>query len=94
VALWPRVPVVDALAPHPFLRKMVRRLPRTVQPDPVPHAWIVAVDEQGRLVESLEWTSPAAYFPVTSVREGDGWLWLGSLGQDGLGRLAAPPARN
>jgi sugar lactone lactonase YvrE len=94
VALWPRVPVVDALAPHPFLRKMVRRLPRAVQPDPVPHAWIVAVDEQGRVVESLEWTSPAAFFPVTSVRERDGWLWLGSLGQDGLGRLAAPPTRN
>jgi sugar lactone lactonase YvrE len=94
VALWPRVPVADALAPHPFLRKVVLRLPRWLQPDPAPQAWIVAVDEQGRIVESLEWTSPASYHPVTSVRERDGWLWLGSLRQDGLGRIAAPPIRH
>lgn len=91
VALWPRVGVVDALAPYPYLRKVVRRLPRWLQPDPATHAWIVAVDEQGRIVESLEWLAPESYFPVTSVRERDGWLWLGSLGQDGVGRIAAPP---
>jgi sugar lactone lactonase YvrE len=91
VALWPRVAVADALAPHPFLRKVVPRLPRWIQPDPEPRAWIVAVDEEGRIVESLEWLSPDAYHPVTSVRERDGWLWLGSLSQDALGRLAAPP---
>jgi sugar lactone lactonase YvrE len=91
VALWPRVPLADALAPHPFLRKVVPRLPRWMQPDPEPHAWVVAVDESGRIVESLEWRSPGAYFPVTSVRERDGWLWLGSLAQDALGRVPAPP---
>ena len=91
VALWPRVTAVDALAPHPFLRKVVRRLPRWLQPDPAPHAWAVAIDEQGRIVESLEWLSPESYFPVTSVREQGGWLWLGSLEQQGVGRIAAPP---
>jgi sugar lactone lactonase YvrE len=91
VALWPRVGAVDALAPYPLLRKVIRRLPRRLQPDPAPHAWAVAVDERGQIVESLEWVSGAAYFPVTSVRENDGWLWLGSLDQDGVGRVAAPP---
>jgi sugar lactone lactonase YvrE len=91
VALWPRVGAVDALAPYPFLRKVVRRLPRAVQPDPARHAWVVAVDADGRIVESLEWLSPSAYFPVTSVRERDGFLWLGSLEQAGVGRVAAPP---
>jgi sugar lactone lactonase YvrE len=91
VALWPRVAAVDALAPYPFLRKVVRRLPRWLQPDPAPHAWVVAVDEQGRIVDSLEWLSPESYFPVTSVREQGGWLWLGSLEQEGIGRIAAPP---
>lgn len=91
VALWPRVGAVDALAPYPFLRKVVRRMPRAVQPDPAHHGWIVAVDPAGRIVESLEWLAPAAYFPVTSVRERDGWLWMGSLEQSGVGRIAAPP---
>jgi sugar lactone lactonase YvrE len=91
VALWPRVGAVDALAPYPLLRKVIRRLPRRLQPDPAPHAWAVAVDERGQIVESLEWVSRSAYFPVTSVRENDGWLWLGSLDQDGVGRVAAPP---
>jgi sugar lactone lactonase YvrE len=91
VALWPRVGAVDALAPYPLLRKVIRRLPRRLQPDPAPHAWAVAVDERGQIVESLEWFSGAAYFPVTSVRENGGWLWLGSLDQDGVGRVAAPP---
>jgi sugar lactone lactonase YvrE len=91
VALWPRVGAVDALAPYPLLRKVIRRLPRRLQPDPAPHAWAVAIDERGQIVESLEWVSGAAYFPVTSVRENDGWLWLGSLDQDGVGRVAAPP---
>ncbi len=91
VALWPRVPAVDVLAPWPFLRKVVRRLPRALQPDPAPHAWVVAVDESGRVVDSLEWLSPAAFFPVTSVRERDGVLWLGSLEQDGIARIPAPP---
>jgi len=91
VALWPRVGAVDALAPYPLLRKVVRRLPRWLQPDPAPHAWAVAVDERGQIVDSLEWVSKSSYFPVTSVRERDGWLWLGSLDQDGVGRIAAPP---
>jgi sugar lactone lactonase YvrE len=91
VALWPRVPAADALAPYPFLRKVVWRLPRWMQMEPAAQAWAVAVDEQGRIVESLEWASPDAYAPVTSVRERNGWLWLGSLAQDGLGRVPAPP---
>jgi sugar lactone lactonase YvrE len=91
VALWPRVGAVDALAPHPWLRKVVRRLPRWLQPDPAPHAWALAVDERGQIVDSLEWVSKSSYFPVTSVRERDGWLWLGSLEQEGVGRIAAPP---
>jgi sugar lactone lactonase YvrE len=94
VALFsPRVPELDLLAPHPFLRKVVWRLPRFVQPEPAPHALAVAVDESGRIVETLQDASPAAFSPVTSVREHGGFLWLGSLEQPALGRIPAPPLR-
>jgi sugar lactone lactonase YvrE len=86
----PRVAVLDALAARPALRKVLLRLPRFTQPEPKRHAWALAVDEAGRVVESLEDTSPSAYAPVTSVREREGVLWIGSVTRDGLGRIAAP----
>jgi sugar lactone lactonase YvrE len=92
IALFsPRVKALDLLAGHPFLRKVVLRLPLALQPRPERHAWALAVDEQGRVVESLQDLSPDAYAPVTSVREAGGVLWLGSLERDGIGRIAAPP---
>ena len=90
VALFsPRVASLDALAPHPFLRKVVLRLPLWVQPQPKPVGWAVAIDANGRVVESLRDAGPRAFAPVTSVRERNGTLWLGSLERDALGRLAA-----
>ncbi len=95
VALFaPRVAALDVLAPYPFLRKVVLRLPRAVQPEPAPHAIALAVDERGRVVENLQDASDDAFAPVTSVREHGGVLWLGSLEQDALGRIEAPPIRS
>jgi sugar lactone lactonase YvrE len=92
VALYsPRVPALDALAAHPFLRKVVLRVPRALQPQPLPEGFAIALGEDGRVVEVLRDASPGAFAPVTSVRERDGVLWLGSVAADGLGRLAAPP---
>jgi sugar lactone lactonase YvrE len=94
VALFsPRVPVLDVLAPYPSLRKVVLRLPRAIQPEPARHAFAVAVDERGRVVEALHDAAPDAFAPVTSVREHGGWLWLGSLERDAVGRVRAPPLR-
>lgn len=94
VALYsPRMLPLDLLGPWPALRKMALRTPTWLQPQPGREAAILAVDEQGRIVEWLLDTSTEAYAPVTSVREHDGVLWLGSLGEDGLGRIAAPPLR-
>ena len=92
VALFsPRVRALDLLAGAPFLRKGVLRLPRWLQPDAARAAWALAIDEQGRVVASLRDSAPTAYAPLTSVRERDGVLWLGSLEREALGRIAAPP---
>ncbi|MBI5069356.1 MAG: SMP-30/gluconolactonase/LRE family protein [Deltaproteobacteria bacterium] len=92
VALFsPRVAALDLLAPHPWLRKLVLRLPLWIQPQPRLQAMALAVDEQGRVVEWMEDASAHPYAPVTSVREHAGFLWLGSLREDALGRVGAPP---
>ena len=87
----PRIGALDFLAPHPFLRKVVLRLPLWTQPQPARVAWALAVDEEGRVALSLQDSSRGAFAPVTSVLERDGVLWLGSLERDSLGRIAAPP---
>jgi sugar lactone lactonase YvrE len=92
IALFsPRIAALDHTARFPFLRKVVYRLPRAVQPEPARHAAALAVDEQGRVVAALQDVEAGAYAPVTSVREHAGVLWLGSLQREALGRMAAPP---
>ncbi len=94
VALYtPRVPALDALAPYPFLRKVVLRIPQTLQPQPIPQGFAIALGEDGRVAEVLRDASKGAFAPVTSVRERDGVLWIGSVEGDGFARLAAPPLR-
>ncbi len=91
VALFsPRVKALDTFAPYPFLRELVYRLPMWLQPQPARRAFALGIDQQGRVVFNLQHDSPAAFAPVTSVREGGGWLWLGSLGREALGRVRAP----
>ena len=89
----PRVPALDALARHPFLRRAVLRVPRALQPEPLPEGFAIALGEDGKVVEVLRDASPGAFAPVTSVRERDGVLWIGNLEGDGVGRLPAPPLR-
>ncbi len=91
VALFsPRVPALDLLAPYPFLRKIVYRLPMWLQPQPARHAFALALDEHGNVVANLQHDAPDAFAPVTSVREQGGFLWLGSLSREALGRIRAP----
>ena len=92
VALFsPRVPALDLLAGHPFLRRLVMRLPLWMQPQPPHRAWALALDERGRVALNLQDPAPSSFAPVTSVRERGGYLWLGSLERNALGRIAAPP---
>jgi hypothetical protein len=83
----PRNALVDALAGHPWLRKMIFRLPKAVQPKPQPHAMVLAIDANGKIVRALQWKNEAAYFPVASAIERDGWLYLGSFKVGGYARV-------
>lgn len=82
-----RKPELDALAAWPMVRKLVSRLPPAFRPGPERHAFVLAVDEEGRLVESLQYESPDSYSPVSSAVEHGGYLYLGSFARDGFARL-------
>lgn len=88
VALYaPRDAMLDALLPYPFARSMLARLPGLLHPKPPLHAFILGFDLDGRLREQYQYDGDDAYAPITSVREHDGALYLGSLSANAIGRI-------
>lgn len=77
---------LDRVLPRPALRKLVRRTPLWMQPDPDRRGIVVAVDEQGRVVDNLQSPSGRVH-DVTGAREHDGWLYVGSLEMDAVVRV-------
>jgi sugar lactone lactonase YvrE len=86
----PRDPVLDRLLPHPFLRKMIARLPRLIQPAPKRFAFVLGLDMNGRVVENLQDGSKECYAEIANVVERDGMLYFGSIGEAAIGRIAVP----
>jgi sugar lactone lactonase YvrE len=89
----PRQALFDKLLPHPFLRKVVYRLPKALQPAPERYSFVLALDSQGRIVQNLQNGSSDCYAQIANVVERDGKLYFGSIGEDTVGRfsLLSPP---
>jgi sugar lactone lactonase YvrE len=83
----PRQALFDKLLPHPFLRKIVFRLPKALQPAPERYSFVVALDSEGHIVENLQNGSPDCYAQIANVLERDGKLYFGSIGEDTVGRF-------
>ena len=86
----PRNAAADALAPKPFMRKVVYRLPLFIQPAPVRHGFVLGIDSEGNVIYNLQDPSKKSYSPITSVEEENGLLYLGSLDYPGIGYINRP----
>jgi sugar lactone lactonase YvrE len=87
----PRDATLDRSLPHPFLRKVIYRLPGFLQPAPQPYAFVLGVNGDGKVVHNLQ--DPAGtYAPITSVQEHEGQLYFGSIVANAFGRIARPAA--
>lgn len=82
-----RNPTIDRLHPYPFLKKMISRLPKPLWPAPEPYGFVVALDEQGTILRSLQDAGGEKFREVTSAQERDGTLYFGTLSGDRVGRL-------
>ncbi len=88
----PRKPEIDSLAHFPLVRKLITFLPEGLRPAPARHAYVLAVDEAGKPVESLQYEGPDSYSPIACATEApDGWLYLGSFAREGVARVKLPP---
>ncbi len=88
VALYaPRNFLLDAFAGQPFVRKMLVRAMH-ILPKPVERrAFVLGFDPEGRLTANLQDDSRGNYAPITTVREYDEWLYLGSLTRSTMARI-------
>lgn len=88
VALYaPRNALLDATAPHPFVRKMIVRalsfLPKPVEK----RGFVLGLDVEGKVIANLQDGSRNNYSPITTVREYGEWLYFGSLKAKHMARL-------
>ena len=84
----PRQALFDRLLPRPFLRKVVYRLPKFLQPAPQRYSFVLALNPQGQVVENLQNGSSDCYAQIANVLEHNNNLYFGSIGEDTLGRFA------
>lgn len=86
----PRDRTLDRLLPHPFLRKIVLRLPAFLQPGPKRYSFVLGLDLQGRVVENLQNGSSDCYTQIANAVEYGGNLYFGSIGESSIGRFRLP----
>lgn len=82
----PRDEVLDKLLPHPFLRKVVARLPKFLQPAPKRYSFVLGLDPNGRVIDNLQDGSPNCYAEIANAVERQGSLYFGSIGESTVGR--------
>lgn len=90
----PRDKALDELLPHPFLRKMVFRLPRFIQPAPRRYSFVLGLGLNGQIVDNLQDGSDKCYARIANVLEHQDTLYLGSIGESAVGRYRLRPNVN
>jgi len=86
----PRDAALDKLLPHPFLRKIVARLPKLLQPAPKRYSFVLGLDLNGRVVDNLQNGLPGCFAEIANAVEHNGDLYLGSIGESTVGRYHLP----
>ena len=80
----------DWLSPRPFLKSTLAKLPAFFWPKPQPYAFVVKLDENGQILDSFQDPTGKRLHAVTSAFERDGYLYLGSLYNDRIGKFKLP----
>lgn len=86
----PRDKTLDKLLPQPFLRKVVMRLPKFLQPAPKRYSFVLGLDLNGQVTDNLQNGSPDCFAQIANAVERDGSLYFGSIGESTVGRFRLP----
>lgn len=74
----PRSKILDDLDGEPFWRKVMQRLPESMRPNVVPYGMVLAINEDGKVLENLQAPNGAVY-ATTGVAESEDYLFVTSL---------------
>jgi sugar lactone lactonase YvrE len=82
----PRDANLDALAPYPWLRKLVQRLPSGMRPKARNYGHVVKINAAGTVLQNLQ--DPNGSYPqTTGVLETADYWYISSLSAAGIARL-------
>lgn len=82
-----RNPMMDNLHPRPALKRILSKLPGFFWPKPAPYGLVLEMDENGNIIRSLHDPGGEHLSIITSVKETDSMLYMGSLYNDRIGVL-------
>ncbi len=82
--------VMDTLHPSPFFKAQLSKLPKVFWPKPKPYGLVLALDERGNITQSLHEVTGKHLREITSAREYGGYIYLGSLSNDRIGKYKLP----
>jgi len=83
----PRNALLDSAGPKPWLRKLIYRIPASLQPKPERHPFVLGLDASGRVVHNLQDVDGAKFSATTSAEQFGDWLYIGSLTEPSWGRI-------
>ena len=66
---------------------MLYRLPEFLKPAPTRQGYVLGLDLDGNVMYNYQDATGKIYAEVTSVIEHNGAIYLGSIGEDSIGRL-------
>lgn len=83
----PRNAIMDRLSDSPALRRAVLRLPASMKPAPTRYGFVLRMDAQGKVMETLQDPSGAYALTTGAVTAQDGSVFVSSLTETRLGVL-------
>ena len=82
--------ILDRLHPSPLVKTLMSKLPHFLWPKPLPYGCVLALDEDGNIIKSFQEPTGKHLREITSVQEHEGYLYLGSLNSDRIGKYKLP----
>lgn len=79
--------VADVIHPYPWMKNFIARFPQVLWSKQPSYGLVLKLDETGKVVESLHDAEGRHLNTITSAKEVGGFLYLGSLDNDRIGKL-------
>jgi sugar lactone lactonase YvrE len=84
--------LMDWLHAYPFLKNQLAKLPKAIWPKPQPYGLVLALNEQGKILQSLHDPTGEHLKEITAARQFGEVLYLGTLHDARIGQYRLTPS--